>query len=427
MTTPLGTIDVQARAARRVRLARKTRETDVTVTLDLDGTGAAEIATGIGFYDHLLGSLAHHGLFDLEIAATGDLHVDEHHTVEDVALVLGSAFAEALGDRAGIRRFGDSSVPMDESVATAVVDVGGRPYAVIDLPFRAERAGTLPLQLVEHALEAFARTAGATVHVQRHRPQRPPPRRGRVQGARARAARRVRARPAADRRRVDEGLAGMTGALTRGARRRRGGRLRRGQPRLDRAGAARRGRTRPSRADARRPRRRRPPRRAGRRGRGAGDGPAAGRRVRRPDPRLDRRRPPVPRDLPRAPAPVRGQRRGRRRDPGRAAGAHGPPRRRPDPAPHRLEPGRPDPAAPRVRRHRRRRGLLLRPLVRGRAARTATPRHRLPATDHGRPFVSAVARGRMLGVQFHPERSGADGLRLIANVVGLAARARAAA
>jgi imidazoleglycerol-phosphate dehydratase len=112
-----------------------------------------------------MGSLAHHGLFDLEIAATGDLDVDEHHTVEDVALVLGSAFAEALGDRAGIRRFGDSSVPMDEALATAVVDLGGRPYAVIDLPFRAERAGTLPLQLVEHALEAFARTAGATVHV----------------------------------------------------------------------------------------------------------------------------------------------------------------------------------------------------------------------------------------------------------------------
>ena len=165
MTTPLGTIDVQERSARRVRIGRTTRETDVTVTLDLDGSGAAGIATGIGFYDHLLGSLAHHGLFDLEIKATGDLHVDEHHTVEDVALVLGSAFAEALGDRAGIRRFGDSSVPMDESVATAVIDVGGRPYAVIDLPFRAERAGGLPLQLVDHALEAFARTAGATLHV----------------------------------------------------------------------------------------------------------------------------------------------------------------------------------------------------------------------------------------------------------------------
>ncbi len=165
MTTPIGIVEVQERSARRVRVARTTRETDVAAALDLDGTGAAAISTGIGFYDHLLGSLAHHGLFDIEIRATGDLHVDEHHTVEDVALVLGSAFAEALGDRAGIRRFGDSAVPMDESVATAVIDVGGRPYAVIDLPFRAERAGTLPLQLVDHALEAFARTAGATLHL----------------------------------------------------------------------------------------------------------------------------------------------------------------------------------------------------------------------------------------------------------------------
>ncbi|HET7830398.1 MAG TPA: imidazoleglycerol-phosphate dehydratase HisB [Candidatus Limnocylindrales bacterium] len=165
MTTPLGTLDVRARDARRVTVARKTRETDITITLGLDGSGTATIDTGIGFYDHLLGSLAHHGLFDLEIAATGDLHVDEHHTVEDVALVLGAAFAEALGDRAGIRRFGDSAVPMDESVATAVIDIGGRPYAVIELPFRAERAGGLPLQLVDHALESFARTAGATLHL----------------------------------------------------------------------------------------------------------------------------------------------------------------------------------------------------------------------------------------------------------------------
>jgi imidazoleglycerol-phosphate dehydratase len=165
MTTPLGTLDVQARSARRVTVARKTRETDITISLGLDGSGNAVIATGIGFYDHLLGSLAHHGLFDLEIRATGDLDIDEHHTVEDVALVLGAAFAEALGDRAGIRRFGDSSVPMDESLATAVIDVGGRPYAVIDLLFRAERAGQLPLQLVDHALESFARTAGATLHL----------------------------------------------------------------------------------------------------------------------------------------------------------------------------------------------------------------------------------------------------------------------
>jgi imidazoleglycerol-phosphate dehydratase len=165
MTTPLGALDVVERTPRSVRLRRTTRETAIEIALSLDGAGRADISTGIGFYDHLLGSLTLHGLFDLEIHAKGDLEVDEHHTVEDVALVLGAAFAEALGDRAGIRRFGQSSVPMDESLATAVVDVGGRPYAVIDLPFRGERVGSLPLQLVDHALEAFARTAGATLHL----------------------------------------------------------------------------------------------------------------------------------------------------------------------------------------------------------------------------------------------------------------------
>ncbi|HET7028823.1 MAG TPA: imidazoleglycerol-phosphate dehydratase HisB [Candidatus Limnocylindrales bacterium] len=144
---------------------RKTRETDVSVDVELDGTGRTEIATGIGFYDHLLSSLGHHGLFDVRIRASGDLDVDEHHTVEDVALVLGTAFGEALGDRAGIRRFGDASVPMDDALATAAVDVGGRPYAVVDLPFRFERAGAMPLALIEHALEAFARTAAFTIHV----------------------------------------------------------------------------------------------------------------------------------------------------------------------------------------------------------------------------------------------------------------------
>ena len=148
-----------------VTVTRTTRETDVTITLDVDGTGQARIVTGIGFYDHLLGSFAHHGQFDLSIDARGDLVVDEHHTVEDVALVLGQAFADALGDRAGIERFGEASVPMDEAIASATVDVGGRPYAVIDLPFRSERVGELPLQLVEHALEAFARTSGTTLHL----------------------------------------------------------------------------------------------------------------------------------------------------------------------------------------------------------------------------------------------------------------------
>lgn len=150
---------------RRATIRRKTRETTVNVSLDLDGSGSANVRTGVGFFDHLLETLAHHALLDLEIETTGDLVVDDHHTVEDTALVLGSAFAEALGDRAGIARFGDASVPMDEALGFAAIDVGGRPYAVVDLPFRGERAGELTLQNVEHALEAFARTAGVTLHL----------------------------------------------------------------------------------------------------------------------------------------------------------------------------------------------------------------------------------------------------------------------
>jgi len=165
MTTPLGELAFGPAEGRRVTVSRTTAETDVTITLGIDGQGHRAVDTGIGFYDHLLGSMAHHGLFDLAISARGDLEVDEHHTIEDVALVLGSAFAAALGDRAGIARFGESAVPMDESIARVVVDVGGRPYAVVDLPFRGEHAGGLPLQLIEHAIEAFARTSGVTVHV----------------------------------------------------------------------------------------------------------------------------------------------------------------------------------------------------------------------------------------------------------------------
>jgi len=165
MTTPLGQLEVRAREGRRVTVARRTTETEVEITIDLDGSGTTAVSTGVGFFDHLLTSFGHHGLFDLNVSATGDLVVDEHHTVEDVALVLGAAIGEALADRAGIVRFGDASVPMDEALATAVVDVGGRPYAVISLPFRGERVGALPLQLVEHVFEALARTAGATLHV----------------------------------------------------------------------------------------------------------------------------------------------------------------------------------------------------------------------------------------------------------------------
>ncbi len=165
MTTPLGTLEWIEEGNRVVAVSRQTRETRVSVKVALDGTGSTSISTGIGFYDHLLTSLGHHALIDLEIEATGDLDVDDHHTVEDVALVLGAAIARALGDRAGIRRFGDAVVPMDEAIASVAIDLGGRPYAVIDLPFRAERMGSLSTQMVEHALEAFARAAGATLHV----------------------------------------------------------------------------------------------------------------------------------------------------------------------------------------------------------------------------------------------------------------------
>ena len=156
---------VVASGPRWATVTRSTKETQITLTLKLDGTGETNIETGVGFFDHLLNSLAHHALFDLDIAATGDLVVDEHHTVEDVALLLGAALAQALGDRSGIARFGDATVPMDESVATAVVDVGGRPYAVVDLPFRGKRAGKLPLELIEHVLESFARAGGVTLNV----------------------------------------------------------------------------------------------------------------------------------------------------------------------------------------------------------------------------------------------------------------------
>jgi imidazoleglycerol-phosphate dehydratase len=156
---------VTASGPRWATVARSTKETQITVTLKLDGTGETRIETGVGFYDHLLNSMAHHALFDLEVDARGDIIVDEHHTVEDVALVLGAALAQALGDRSGIARFGDCSVPMDESVATAVVDVGGRPYAVIDLPFKGKRAGKMPLELIEHTLESFARAGGVTLNL----------------------------------------------------------------------------------------------------------------------------------------------------------------------------------------------------------------------------------------------------------------------
>ncbi len=150
---------------RRAERVRETRETRIAAAVDLDGSGIAAIATGVGFYDHLLTSLAHHSLIDIEINAVGDLEIDDHHTVEDVALALGGAISDALGDRAGITRFGEARVPMDESLARCALDLSGRPFAVIDLPFRGDRMGELSTQMVEHALIAFAQACGATLHI----------------------------------------------------------------------------------------------------------------------------------------------------------------------------------------------------------------------------------------------------------------------
>lgn len=151
---------------RSASVSRETNETSVTISVELDGTGRSTIATGVGFFDHLLESLAHHSLIDMDVATKGDLHVDEHHTVEDTALVLGAAIADALGDRAGIARFGDAVVPMDEALARASIDVGGRPYAVIDLELSTDRIGQLGTQMIPHALEALARAGGFTIHIE---------------------------------------------------------------------------------------------------------------------------------------------------------------------------------------------------------------------------------------------------------------------
>src|SRR5438445_11295106 len=129
---------------------RRTKETHVSVRLNLDGSGAAEVATGVPFLDHLLRGRAMHGRLDLEVRARGDLDVDAHHSVEDVALVLGESLAEALGDRSGIVRFGDATVPLDESRAAVAIDCGGRGYSMIDLPLRGDMIGSLPATLVLH-------------------------------------------------------------------------------------------------------------------------------------------------------------------------------------------------------------------------------------------------------------------------------------
>ncbi len=143
---------------------RKTNETDVRVTLDLDGAGNADIATGVPMLDHLLSHVAVHGLLDLEIRATGDLQIDAHHTVEDVAIALGDALDRALGDKRGIARMGHAYVPMDDALAFVAIDLSGRAYAVIDAPFAAPMIGTMPTSLVAHFFETLATHAHMNLH-----------------------------------------------------------------------------------------------------------------------------------------------------------------------------------------------------------------------------------------------------------------------
>ena len=153
---------------RAATVSRKTAETDIRLTLDLDGTGRAEIATGLGFFDHMLTLLAGHALFDLKVACTGDLHVDGHHTVEDVGRALGAAVAECLGERRGIRRYGHAIVPMDEALATVAVDLGGRTAVVFAVDFPVPSIGTFDAQLVEVFWESVAATAGMNFHAVLH-------------------------------------------------------------------------------------------------------------------------------------------------------------------------------------------------------------------------------------------------------------------
>jgi imidazoleglycerol-phosphate dehydratase len=150
---------------RTVQVVRKTRETDITLTLDLDGSGQYEVSTGIGMLDHLLESLARHALFDLHLRAKGDIDRDTHHLLEDTGLVLGQALNDALGDRRGITRFADATIAMDESLATVVVDLGGRPYAATEMPFIRDLVGELPTENIAHLLDAFALEGRLNLHV----------------------------------------------------------------------------------------------------------------------------------------------------------------------------------------------------------------------------------------------------------------------
>jgi imidazoleglycerol-phosphate dehydratase len=165
--------DADGAPARSSTIERKTRETQISATLAIDGEGRGEIHTGVPFLDHMLESFARHGFFDLRVEAVGDLHIDDHHTVEDVGIVLGRAFRQALGDRSGIKRFGSATVPLDEALCTAVVDISGRSYLAYNVPIEQERVGTFQTMLLQDFMKALADEAGMNLHLNLHAGRNP--------------------------------------------------------------------------------------------------------------------------------------------------------------------------------------------------------------------------------------------------------------
>jgi imidazoleglycerol-phosphate dehydratase len=158
-------VPAAAGAPRRASIRRDTKETKIGVSVDLDGSGAAKISTGIGFFDHMLEQIARHGTIDLEINAQGDLHIDGHHTVEDVGIALGMALAEAVGDKRGLTRFGHAYVPLDEALSRVVIDFSGRPGLVMHVPFKAGMIGGFDAQLAHEFFQGFANHALVTMHI----------------------------------------------------------------------------------------------------------------------------------------------------------------------------------------------------------------------------------------------------------------------
>ena len=153
-------------AARKARISRKTKETEIAVGLDLDGTGTYKVSTGVGFLDHMLEQLSRHSLIDLEVQAKGDIHIDYHHLTEDTGIAIGQAVAEALGERAGINRYGDALIPMDETLTRVALDVSNRPYLIWKVNFTKPKLGEMDTELFKEFFQAFAQNAGITLHVE---------------------------------------------------------------------------------------------------------------------------------------------------------------------------------------------------------------------------------------------------------------------